>query len=180
MRIISGIYGGRRLDTPKGSAIRPTSDKIRGAIFNMLLVHVDLENARVLDICCGTGALGLESLSRGAAHVLFIDKARASLDLARSNAKALGAEADFMQQDAIKIGACEGEPYDLLFLDPPYNQALAPAILQALIDGGWLSDDAICVVETEAAHPPIPIDSLAQLQHKIYGDTAMHVLRYNF
>lgn len=105
MRIISGKYGGRRLDVPKGRDIRPTSDKVRGSIFNALISRADIEGTQVMDLFCGTGALGLEALSRGAERCLFVDKAKDSLTLARQNAADLDEEiqADFILSDATKL-----------------------------------------------------------------------------
>ena len=105
MRIVAGTYGGRKLETPANNAVRPTSDKVRGAIFNALLSRIDIDDARVFDVFCGSGALGLEALSRGAAHCIFSDKSRQSLQLAQNNAKALGADhyATFQSLDATKL-----------------------------------------------------------------------------
>ncbi|MCD8497594.1 MAG: RsmD family RNA methyltransferase [Alphaproteobacteria bacterium] len=124
MRVIAGTYGGRRLEAPKSDDIRPTSDKLRGSIFNALLSRIDIEDMCVLDICCGTGALGLEALSRGAGRVVFIDSARSSLDLAKKNASALGASGEFILKEAGKLGARPDNipPADLFFCDPPLSQ----------------------------------------------------------
>ena len=133
MRIVSGIYGGRKLQVPRGKDIRPTSDKVRGAMFNVLRGFDAVDGSRVLDAFCGSGALGLEALSQGAAHVTFCDKSRVSLDLAKENAGALGCaeHSDFILKDALKIDA-EAGPYDLAFLDPPYGQNLIPKIVTTL------------------------------------------------
>ena len=103
MRIVSGKYGGRVLKTPRDDAIRPTSDKVRGAMFNALRSRMDFEGVHVLDCFCGTGALGLEALSQGAASCRFVDLNRSSLDLAKDNAAALGVEAEFILQDVTKL-----------------------------------------------------------------------------
>ncbi|MEM7680297.1 MAG: RsmD family RNA methyltransferase, partial [Pseudomonadota bacterium] len=125
MRIVAGLYGGRRLQVPKNRDIRPTSDKVRGAIFNALASRGVVDGVRVLDLFCGTGALGLEALSRGAVYCTFVDKVRESLDLAKANTASLGADelAAFLLQDATKISDMP-EPYDLVFLDPPYGKDL--------------------------------------------------------
>ena len=153
MRIISGKYGGRRLDVPKGRDIRPTSDKVRGSIFNALISRADIEGAQVIDLFCGTGALGLEALSRGAAHCIFVDKAKESLSLARQNADDLDAEeqADFILSDASKLRPrAEGvRACDVFFCDPPYRMDLIAPALQSLLSGDWLADSAIGVLEAE-------------------------------
>ncbi|MCD8571062.1 MAG: 16S rRNA (guanine(966)-N(2))-methyltransferase RsmD [Alphaproteobacteria bacterium] len=151
MRVIAGTYGGRRLEAPKSDDIRPTSDKLRGSIFNALLSRIDIEDMCVLDICCGTGALGLEALSRGAGRVVFIDSARSSLDLAKKNASALGASGEFILKEAGKLGARPDNipPADLFFCDPPYHKNIVPQALEALIQGDWLAPGALGVLEME-------------------------------
>lgn len=173
MRIISGSYGGRRLETPKNDDIRPTSDKLRGAVFNALLSRIELEGITVLDICCGTGALGLEALSRGAGHAVFIDSARSSLDLAKKNAAMLGAEGKFILKDAGKMGEppSEIEPAGLFFCDPPYHKGIVPLALESLTEGGWLADSAFGVLETEKEANLILPPGFAMVQEKLYGDT---------
>lgn len=184
MRIVAGLYGGRRLSVPKNRDIRPTSDKIRGAILNMLASRDAVVGAAVLDAFCGSGALGLEALSRGAASCTFMDKARDSLELARMNAQDLAAGGVFILKDATKIGTRTQaqEPFSLVFLDPPYKMGLVGAALSALLDGGWLADGAWIVCESENR---IESDFLHELptcftaeQPKTYGDTRIVMLRY--
>jgi 16S rRNA (guanine966-N2)-methyltransferase len=179
MRIVSGIYGGRRLSAPEGRDVRPTSDKVRGAIFNALTSRIDLDGAQVLDVFCGSGALGLEALSRGAAHCTFVDKARDSVALARENAAMLGVKAAaFMQADAAKIGVCNGEKAGLVFLDPPYAKGLVVPALEALQAGRWLADGCVCVVEVEKAFTDaLPTPFLIDAE-KVYGDTKVLFLSY--
>lgn len=183
MRIVSGIYGGRRLAEPKGRDIRPTSDKVRGAVFNALASRMDLEGAQVLDVFCGTGALGLEALSRGAAGCTFIDSSRTSLDLARENAQGLGASgADFLLKDAAKLGArtsAGGGPADLAFLDPPYHLGLAALALAALHEGGWLLPGAMCVLEVEKDFAAVLPPFYVLINEKTYGQTRIFFLRYS-
>lgn len=184
MRIIAGLYGGRRLDVPKNYDIRPTSDKVRGSIFNALLSRMDLEGAHVLDAFCGTGALGIEALSRGARSCLFIDKARDSLDLARRNVAALDAalEAEFLLADASALkpsGKTVRHPADLFFCDPPYRKDLIVPCLNALMDGAWLVDGAIGVLEAEkgwGVHIPPAYEIVSE---KTYGDTSVVYVCYN-
>lgn len=183
MRIVAGIYGGRRLEAPQGRDVRPTSDKVRGAIFNALASRVDMDGARVLDVFCGSGALGLEAISRGAQACVFIDKARSSLELARKNADVLGLKVggavEFVQADAASLSArAGGAAAQCVFLDPPYGQGLVFPALAALHEGGWLAAECICVVEVEKAFvQDFPAPFMVQAE-KIYGDTKVFFLRY--
>ena len=125
MRIVGGAHSGRKLSVPKSNDIRPTSDKVRGAIFNALDARGAVNGARVLDAFCGSGALGLEALSRGAAHVTFWDNDSRSLALAKENAASLGVVSDcvFQKRDALKSPDPKpGEVFDLVFMDPPYRK----------------------------------------------------------
>ena len=177
MRIVSGIYGGRKLTVPQGRDIRPTSDKVRGAIFNALRSRGAVEGAVVLDLFCGTGALGLEALSRGAASCTFIDKARSSVELAKENAAMLGAEGEFIVRDAAKLGMAE-ERYELVFLDPPYKQGLVMAALEVLYEEGWLAQHAMVVVEAEREFSWPGHQAYALLDERTYKDTAVFYLEY--
>ncbi len=175
MRIVSGIYGGRRLEVPKGKDIRPTSDKVRGAMFNALRSRMDLEGAVVLDCFAGTGALGLEALSNGAASCIFFDISRDSLALAKANAEVLGAsdEACFVQRDASKMLPRKGDQAvaDLVFLDPPYEKGLVVPTLQVLAEGDWLAAGAVLVIEAERDFVAILPKPYVLLDEKTYGDT---------
>ena len=180
MRVVAGLYGGRKLQVPKGRDIRPTSDKVRGAIFNTLGSIIRLDGVRVLDAFCGTGALGIEAISRGAAHCVFVDKARVSLDLARENVSVLGIEgqADFKVGDACKVHFKGGDPFDLVFLDPPYKQDMIVPVLEKLVEEEILSDQAVCVLEAEKnAVLDLP-RQFELLKDKQYGDTLVCYARY--
>lgn len=181
MRIVSGQYGGRRLNVPKGQDIRPTSDKVRGAIFNTLLGFIDLADANVLDAFCGTGALGLEALSRGALRCVFVDKAKVSLDLARGNAEMLGAEGccKFLVGDASKVHLSHGDGFDLLFFDPPYHKDLIIPALRHCEVQGVIADNAICVLESERGADIHVPDGFELLRDKEYGDTVIRYVRYS-
>lgn len=182
MRIVSGKYGGRRLEEPKGRDIRPTGDKVRGAVFNALRSRGAVEGAVVLDAFCGTGALGLEALSQGASTCTFVDKARESLDLCRRNAQALGAvdAAQFLLRSAEKIGrkAEDMLPASLIFLDPPYGKGLVPAALEALSAGGWIEDGAWIAIESEKAFDGVLPGFCAVESEKTYGDTKVIFARF--
>ena len=179
MRIISGIYGGRRLQSPKDSSVRPTSDKVRGSIFNILRWMDCLKNARVLDVFCGTGALGLEALSQGAAHCSFVDKAQSSIDLARRNADSLGAleACTFLRQDGVRVSA--RGPFDAVFCDPPYGKGLIPQALAQLHGRGVLAIGAVLVVEAEKGFVANFPEVYVVLDVRTYGDSQIFFLRYD-
>ena len=181
MRIVAGKYGGRRLAVPKDDRIRPTSDKVRGAIFNGLQAQGVVQGAHVMDGFCGTGALGLEALSRGAADCVFIDKSRESLALAQRNAEALGAlgQAAFLAKDlggSFSLG--KGVQFDLVFLDAPYRKNLISQCLQSLIENRYLSDESVVVVEAEKGFAPNLGGSFEVQSEKLYGDTVVFMLSY--
>ncbi len=181
MRIIAGTYGGRRLEVPKGRDIRPTSDKVRGSIFNALLSRIDIQGAWTMDLFCGTGALGLEALSRGAAGCVFIDKAKDSLELTQRNAESLD---DFLETEFIHSDACMLRPRServhksaLFFCDPPYNLNLIKPSLDALVKGDWLERGAIGVLEAEKNWPASLPARWEILSEKTYGDTKVVYVR---
>src|SRR6516225_4723654 len=156
MRIVGGRLRGRALAAPTSQAIRPTVDRLREALFNILVhAHGDpVTGARVLDLFAGTGALGLEALSRGAAFALFIDDAAEARALLRENVAALGlgGVTRIFRRDARKLGPAHPvEPFSLAFLDPPYGRGLAEAALSSAHAGGWLTPDAMIVVEEAAS-----------------------------
>ncbi|MDR0983830.1 MAG: RsmD family RNA methyltransferase [Ruminococcus sp.] len=129
MRVISGVKKGKNLLTPEDYTIRPTSDKVRGAVFNVL--QFEIRDKIILDLFCGTGALGIEALSRGASFALFVDNSPVSLDLARKNVAACGFEekARFVLSDAVKFLKNTDEKFDITFLDPPYNRGILQKII---------------------------------------------------
>ncbi len=180
MRIIAGRFRGRPL-TPlgKGDAgahLRPTPDRVRESLFSML-AHMDvLGDARVLDLFAGTGALGYEALSRGAAHVTFVENGRTGADLIRRNAALLGVEDEtaLIRRDALKLPAAPGRACDLVFLDPPYGKELGARALAAARVGGWIARGALIVWE-EAAPMPAP-EGFELLDHRRYGDTRVTLL----
>ena len=152
MRIIAGELKGRRLLSPAGQAIRPTSDRAREALFNILEHGAPaLRGARFLDLFCGTGAVGLEAHSRGAHEVMLVDHDRDALRLARANLERIGSPASvrLLARDATRLGPAP-HPFDLAFLDPPYRSGLAGAALEDLLRGGWLDPEARVVLELAA------------------------------
>lgn len=179
MRIVSGVYGGRKLAVPKGRDIRPTSDKIRGAVFNILMSRNAVDGTRVLDGYCGTGALGLEALSRGAQYCDFYDKSRDSLSLAKTNAEMLAvSEVGFTLKDTSKIGVCKTEPYNLVFLDPPYHKGLIAHTLDRLHQGQWLSQGAYILCESERSLALSASQCYEVVLEKTYGEIKIVLLRY--
>lgn len=159
MRIIGGAWRGRRLHAPPGAATRPTSDRVRQALFDMLL-HARwagrgaLEGAAVLDAFAGTGALGLEALSRGAATATFLERDRAALAALRANVAACGAGDRTRVLDADALWPpSPGAPAALVFLDPPYGENLVPRAVAALAGAGWLAPDALLVAEVGRDEP---------------------------
>ncbi len=182
MRIIGGRFRGTHLaDVGAGDPaahLRPTSDRVREAIFNLLTnsLHLDLTALRVLDLFAGTGALGLEALSRGAARVAFVDDGMAALALLRRNieiCRAMG-ETDVWRRDATRLGPNRGAPYDLVFLDPPYGKGLGEAALASAQAGGWLAKGATVVWE-EGTAPQVPATMQSRIQRS-YGETIVTIL----
>ena len=183
MRIIGGNRRGLKLaDVGEGDAaahLRPTSDRVREAIFNLLInAHGNpVAGARVLDLFAGTGALGLEALSRGASQATFVDDGAKALALIRANIAKMRAEAEtrVIRQDARKLGPNAGAGYELVFLDPPYGKDLGAAALAEVLKGGWLAPDAMVVWE-EGAAPDMPA-GFSQVDQRKYGDTIVTLLR---
>ncbi len=168
MRIVAGQWRGRALQAPSGDTTRPTAERLRQALFDMLL-HAPwarpLDGMRVLDCFAGTGALGLEALSRGAANASFIERDRAALDALRTNVAACraGAQAAVLPGDALRPPP--GQPCGLVFLDPPYRQDLLPRSLAALRQAGWVAPDALLVAESERGEAVDLGDLLAERSH---------------
>jgi 16S rRNA (guanine966-N2)-methyltransferase len=182
MRVVGGRLRGRTLAAPKGQAIRPTSDRLRESLFN-ILVHAygdPVAGTRVLDLFAGTGALGIEAISRGAAFSLFVDDGAEARALIRQNVDSLGlgAVTRVFRRDATSLGAAHPiEPFGLVFLDPPYRKTLAEPALASLRDGGWLAPDALVVVEEAADAGVAAPDGFAELERRAYDDTVVIFLR---
>jgi len=186
MRIVAGRFKGRSLSAPEDASLRPTSDKVRQAIFN-ILEHGDfgaarpLEGARVIDLFAGTGALGLEALSRGARYCLFVDDAAGSRALIRENVEALlltGAS-KIWRRDATKLGPLDTlGPFDFAFLDPPYRKDMIAPCLTGLAAGSWLNDGALIVAEMAEDETVPAVAGFATLDERVYGDTRVGFLRY--
>ena len=178
MRIVGGSHGGRVLRAPAGAATRPTSEKVRQAIFNIL---PDAEGAHVLDVFAGSGALGIEALSRGAAHATFFETAKPALAAVRANLHELDLEAraTVVAGDAVALAARHAPPapYRLVFIDPPYRSDLAVRAGQAL-SPEKLADDAVIVIEHDRRNaPPDELGSLLRTDQRRYGDTLVSFYR---
>ena len=183
MRIVGGTFKGRPLSAPAGRDTRPTSERVREAVFNILLHGVEgfsLDGARVLDVFAGTGALGLEALSRGARFVQFVEEAAEARGVIRENADSLGAigSVKIWRRDATRLGPCApGVPFDLVFIDPPYGKGLGTACLASLVAGGWLKPGAVLVLE-EALKAEVALpEGMARIDQRDYGDTKVLFLR---
>jgi 16S rRNA (guanine966-N2)-methyltransferase len=172
---------------PKDSSVRPTSDKVRQAVFN-ILEHRDfgfgfaLEGARVVDLFAGTGAMGLEALSRGARYCLFVDDAAASRALLRENVEALGLTgvSKIWRRDAASLGPLDTlSPFDLAFLDPPYRKELIAPALAGLRDGGWMNSPALVVAEMAEEEIIPSTEGCELLDDRLYGDTRVAILKFS-
>lgn len=185
MRIIAGKHRGRAIRVPQTEGVRPTADRVRESLFNILQHGLDwhgLAGARVVDAFAGTGACGLEALSRGAARATFLDIDRAALMAIRRNAAAIGEARNIalLQLDACRLppppGAAEA-PCQLAFLDPPYESGLAMPALQALASKRWIGSSAIAVVEVAAREPLAPPPNFAIRDERVYGATRLVFLQ---
>lgn len=187
MRITTGRLRGRRLEAPAGTAVRPTSDRARAALFDVLVHRLQgdggfaLAGARVLDAFAGTGALGLEALSRGAAHATFLDRDTAMVRrLQRVTADwGLDHETAVLTADATRPPPppAGGAPSHLVFLDPPYGQGLASPALSALTAAGWLTPEAVCVIETDRTEPLDPPCGFVLCDDRTQGRARLRILR---
>lgn len=186
MRIVSGVHRGRTLKTPPGDATRPTSDRARQAVFN-ILEHApwapELHGARVIDLFAGSGALGFEAISRGAAFCLFVETDEAARGAIRENIDALSlfGATRIHRRDATDLGvkpASAGEPFDLAFLDPPYRKGLGERALEGLAMGGWLKSGAIVMFERGADEPDVAPAGFEALDARDYGAARVQFLRF--
>jgi 16S rRNA (guanine966-N2)-methyltransferase len=182
MRIVGGRFRGRALQAPKSQAIRPTADRLRESLFNILAHAYDdpVTGARVLDLFAGTGALGLEALSREAAFALFVDDGAEARALLRANVDALGVggASKIFRRDATRLGPVHPvEPFSLVFLDPPYGQRLAERALASAREGGWLARGALVVVEEAADTSLAAPAGFHELERRGHGGTQLIFLR---
>ena len=180
IRIIAGRYGRRVIRTPAGASTRPTSDRVRESLFGSLESLVELSGAAFLDLYAGSGAIGFEALSRGAARVTFVERDGDAVKVIRDNARALGVEAA-CRIEAVGVAKFLGRPaagaMDVVFLDPPYAQSV-DSDLRLLTAHGWLGPESVVVVErdTRSAEPEWP-SGLEPVAHKVYGETGLWYAR---
>jgi 16S rRNA (guanine966-N2)-methyltransferase len=182
MRIVGGKHKGHALSPPKSMAIRPTTDRLRESLFNILIHGFDdpVADARVLDLFSGTGALGLEAISRGARFCLFVEEAIEARGLIRRNIEALGATGvtKLWRRDATKLGTIESQsPFSLVFADPPYGKGLGDKALGSALAGGWLAPGALCVLEERAGADVVVPEGLETEEIREFGDSKVWFLR---
>jgi 16S rRNA (guanine966-N2)-methyltransferase len=181
MRIITGKFKGATIEAPQGLATRPTSDRVRQALFNVLehgAPAVDFEGSRVLDLFAGSGALGLEAMSRGARFCLFIEEDANARAAIRRNVEALGltGATKIWRRDATSLGpAGTISPFDLIFCDPPYDKDLGGPALASAVDGGWTTDEIIVVLEERAGTAPAWPAPLTEIDRRRYGETEIAI-----
>jgi 16S rRNA (guanine966-N2)-methyltransferase len=175
MRIVAGSFKGREIHGPTSIETRPTSDRVRESLFNILAHGVDgfgLEGARVMDLFAGTGALGLEALSRGAKFCQFVEESAEARGIIRKNADAFGCigQCKIWRRDAADLGPCAPQsPFNLVFADPPYSKSLGAKALQSLVAGQWLSPDAVVVLEDAASEDVPQVFGLSAINERTYG-----------
>lgn len=183
MRIVGGTLRGRELAAPRHEGLRPTADRVRESLFNILAHGLDdfsLTAARVIDLFAGTGALGIEALSRGAGYCLLVDTDTDARALQRRNIEAFGLTGvtKIWRRDASDLGPAGNiRPFDLAFLDPPYGQGLGDKALASLVAGGWLAPGAVVVVEERKGSGVQLPAALAEVDRRIYGDTEITIAR---
>src|SRR3954468_7241522 len=182
MRVVGGRLKARTLASPSTQQIRPTADRLRESLFNILAHAYDdpIVEACVLDLFAGTGALGIEAVSRGAKFTLFVDNGAEARALLRNNVEALGlgGVTKVYRGDATDLGPVHPvEPFALVFLDPPYGRGLAEKALASLRDGGWLAPGALLVVEEAKAAQFAAPDGYEELERRVYDDTEFVFLR---
>lgn len=174
--MVAGHLRGRRLHTPTDSRVRPTADRVRETLFNILIHGLDmnLDGVRVADIFAGTGALGIEALSRGAAHAVFVDSQPKSLKVLNANlaALALGDRSEVLRCDARRL-PIQNQPFQVLFLDPPYGQDLIPPSLDSLKAGGWIGPASVICLECAASEKLQLANWLVGEKERVIGETRL-------
>jgi 16S rRNA (guanine966-N2)-methyltransferase len=178
-RIIAGTLGGRRLSAPAGAQTRPTSDRVREAFFSSLETMTDIPDARFADLYAGSGAVGLEALSRGASHALLVESDAKAARIVRDNVATLrvGAVARVIAAKVVQVlsGPPDGGPYDVVFADPPYalDAAEVDTVQQLLVTNGWLAPDAVVVIERSKRSPLSWVDGIVEERTRRYGETTL-------
>jgi 16S rRNA (guanine966-N2)-methyltransferase len=184
MRIVAGKFKGREIIGPTSIATRPTSDRVRESLFNILAHGIEgfeIADARVMDLFAGTGALGLEALSRGAKFCQFVEESAEARGIIRKNADAFGAigQCKIWKRDATDLGRCAPQsPFELVFADPPYGQGLGEKALRALVDGAWVSAGGVVVLEESEAAIVGIVAGLTLADTRIYGAACVRIYRF--
>ena len=183
MRVVGGRLRGRAIAAPASQAIRPTADRLRETLFNILMHGYagTLEGARVLDLFSGTGALGIEAISRGAAFALFVDDGTEARALLRENVEALGlgGVTRIFRRDATKLGPAHPlEPFSIAFLDPPYGKGFAEQALIAARDGDWLVPNALVIVEEAIVAKLVAPEGFSEIERRPHGESELVFLRH--
>lgn len=185
MRIIGGKFSGRRIVAPKGMTARPTTDRTRESLFNILAARpdIDFDGARVIDLFAGSGALGLEAMSRGGAWCLFVETDAAARGAIRDNIEALSlfGVTRIHRRSATDLGvkpASAGAPFTLAFLDPPYRKDLCQPALEELHSGGWLAKGAVIIAEQAKDETPPRAESFTETDRRRYSDTQIGIYLY--
>lgn len=180
MRIVGGAHRGAALVAPRGEATRPTSDRLRETIFNVLLHRFEgrIAGARVLDLFAGSGAMGLEALSRGASFALFVETAAEARAAIRRNIDAVGeaGRTRVFRRDATRLGTSPLPPFDIVFADPPYGRGMGEATLAEAVRGGWVAAGALAVLEERTAALPERVTGWTMLDRRSVGDSAFAIL----
>ena len=181
MRVVGGKYRGKSLIAPTGQATRPTTDRVRENLFNILSNRIAFEEARVIDLFAGTGALGIEALSRGAQFCLFVENAAPARAAIRKNIETLGLTgiAKVFRRNALHIGpAGTMHPFNLAFADPPYGHGLGEQAAKVLSEENWLRSNAMFILEEENDSMPDALDRFETIDVRSYGDTSIGLFEY--
>lgn len=185
MRIVAGVHRGRNIEAPKGDRTRPTTDRVRESVFNKL-THADwapaLDGARIIDLFAGSGALGLEAISRGASFALFVEIEAAARGAIRTNVEAMQLYGctKLHRRSATDLGQKPekvGKPFDIAFLDPPYGKGLGEIAMARLVEGGWVKDDAIAVLEESARIDLKPTPGWEEVDQLGAGETTVRFFK---
>ena len=178
MRIVAGKFRGRRVATPTSDRIRPTSDRTRESLSNILAHKIDFAGIGVMDLFAGTGALGIEAMSRGASFVLFVEDSVEGNALLRTNIEnfQLQGSSKILKRDATKLDDCDAASlFDLVFLDPPYGKGLGEQAMAALLAGRWLKQGALAILEESASSLPDAVEGFSLLDNRRFGETAIGI-----
>lgn len=180
MRIISGKFRSRKLQTIESDALRPTLGRTRESVFNIISHMIHFDGATIMDVFCGTGAYGIEAISRGAALAYFIDNNPSHIELAKNNLATIDPthQAQFICTDASANLPIASDPVDLIFIDPPYESGLIPKTLELLATNHWLDSNTLIVVEEKKGTPLTFNNHFELLKHKNYGAASIYLLNY--